>query len=122
MQGSAPGTTPSSHVERGTPPAAWAAKRATSSWQGAADREAFAVALRERLLDRRVAQVTALDRKFLQGDLAPGVDADEAGQRYAALVSPELYHLVIEELGWTRERHRRWLGRLLQSELLAPDT
>ncbi|MDN5747618.1 MAG: hypothetical protein L0H64_03740 [Pseudonocardia sp.] len=90
--------------------------------RGAADRESFAVALRERLLGRRLAQFTALVQEFLLGDLAPGVDADEAGQRYAALVSPELYHLVIEELGWTPERHRRWSGRLLQSELLAPGT
>jgi hypothetical protein len=44
----------------------------------------------------------------------------EAGQRYCALVSPELYYLLTVELGWTADRHRTWLVDLLATELLAP--
>lgn len=51
-----------------------------------------------------------------------GGDADgpgeEAGQRCAALASPELYHLLTTEVGWTPERFQRWHTELLESDLL----
>jgi hypothetical protein len=53
-------------------------------------------------------------------DLRPDVSVSEAGQRYCALVSPELYYLLTVELGWTAEQHRTWLVDLLATELLAP--
>lgn len=86
--------------------------------RGAADREEFAVALRERLLRERLTGVTALAAEFLDGALRPGMSADEAGARYAALASPELYHLLVTELGWALERYRRWLVELLETDLL----
>jgi hypothetical protein len=45
----------------------------------------------------------------------------QAGERYCVLASPELYHLLTVELGWTAEQHRTWLTRLLRTELLGSD-
>jgi hypothetical protein len=41
-------------------------------------------------------------------------------ERYCALASPELYHLLIVEFGWTADQHRHWLTGLLETELLGP--
>ncbi|HET9602544.1 MAG TPA: helix-turn-helix domain-containing protein [Acidimicrobiales bacterium] len=86
--------------------------------RGAADKEAFAAALGRRLLHERLVTQTERIRRCLSDDLKPGLSVAEAGERYCALVSPELYHLLTVELGWTAERHGRWLIQLLQTELL----
>lgn len=88
--------------------------------RGAADREEFAVSLRERLLQQRVASVTALARRYLDRSLKPGLTIEDAGQRYAAMASPELFHLLTVEVGWTHERYQQWVTQLLESDLLAP--
>lgn len=90
--------------------------------RGAADREEFALALRRRLLRQRVDQVTALAGDFLREDLRPGLDVADAGQRYAALVSPETYHLLVSEMGWTPDRCREWLTGMLRADLLGLGT
>jgi len=41
-----------------------------------------------------------------------------AGERYCALASPELFHLLTVQLGWTTDQHRAWLVSLLQADLL----
>lgn len=88
--------------------------------RGAADREEFARALRDRLLRERTAGVVALAGEFLSGALRPGLTPETAGLRYATLLSPELYHLSVEELGWTPTALQEWLTAMLQAELLAP--
>ena len=74
---------------------------------------------------RRVVEVAclvALDPAVLLLDEpTAGLSAPEAGQRYCALASPELYQTLTVEFGWTPARHRRWLTRLLETELLEPD-
>jgi AcrR family transcriptional regulator len=87
--------------------------------RGAADREEFAVELRDRLLRRRLDGVAAIAAEYLYGALRPGLTVEEAAQRYAALVSPEMYHLLVVELGWTPQAHQQWLTQLLGVELLA---
>ena len=57
-------------------------------------------------------------RHYLAGDLKPGLTVAEAGERYCALASPELYHSLTVELGWTAERHQRWLTDLTRTDLL----
>jgi AcrR family transcriptional regulator len=89
--------------------------------RGAADKEAFAADLGRRLLDDRLTSQTQRVRQYLGDDLRQELSALEAGQRYCALASPELYHLLTVEFGWTAERHRKWLTDLLQTELLGPD-
>ncbi|MHA6781038.1 TetR/AcrR family transcriptional regulator [Pseudonocardia saturnea] len=88
--------------------------------RGAADREAFAVTLRERLLQRRLAQVTDLAGQYLGPALRTGVSVPEAGLRYAGLVSPETYHLFTVELGWSPPHLRDWLTQVLVADLLDP--
>ena len=86
--------------------------------RGAADREEFAVELRERLLRRRLDESTAITAEYLHGALRPGLTLGDAAQRYAALVSPEMYHLCVAELGWAPRQHQQWLTQLLHAELL----
>ena len=86
--------------------------------RGAADKEAFAAELGSRLLHERLASQVERVRICLRDDLRPGLSVADAGQRYCALTSPELYHLLTVELGWTPEQHRRWLNELLAAELL----
>jgi AcrR family transcriptional regulator len=88
--------------------------------RGAADKEAFAADLGHRLLQERLTNQTERIGRYLGGELRSGVSVADAGERYCALASPELYHLFTTELGWTPERHRRWLGELLTSDLLGP--
>ncbi len=88
--------------------------------RGAADGEAFAVELRERLLQQRVADIATNLRRTLPGGLRRGLRWKQAIDRFAALASPELHHLLTVELGWTPHQHRVWLGRLLDTELLGP--
>jgi AcrR family transcriptional regulator len=86
--------------------------------RGAADRETFAADLSSRLLHERLAVQTERIRRHLAADLRPGLSVAEAGERYCALASPDLYFTLTAELGWTPEQHRRWLGELLARELL----
>jgi AcrR family transcriptional regulator len=86
--------------------------------RGAADKEAFAGELGTRLLRERVEIQTERIRRFLADDLRSGLSVEEAGERYSALVSPELYYLLTVELGWPAARHGAWLTELLESELL----
>ena len=90
--------------------------------RGAADKEPFAAALGRRLLHDRLTAQTERIRKYLGDDLKPGLSVDQAGQRYCVLASPELYHLLTLELGWTADQHRSWLTDLLKTELLARRT
>jgi AcrR family transcriptional regulator len=86
--------------------------------RGAADKEPFAAALGSRLLRDRLTNQTERIGRYLGEALRPGLSVSEAGQRYCALTSPELYHLLTVEIGWTAARHRKWLTRLLETELL----
>ena len=86
--------------------------------RGAADKEAFAAALGKRLLQDRLVAQTERICLYLDDDLRSGLSASAAGERYCALASPELYHLLTAELGWTAEEHRAWLTGLLETELL----
>jgi AcrR family transcriptional regulator len=85
--------------------------------RGAADKEPFAAALSRRLLHDRLAAQTERIRRYVSHDLRPGLSVSEAGQRYCALASPELYYLLTVELNWTAEQHSNWLSQLLQTEL-----
>jgi AcrR family transcriptional regulator len=86
--------------------------------RGAADKEAFAADLGRRLLRDRLAAQTDRIRTHLARDLRPGLTAEQAGERYCVLASPDLYYLLTVELGWTADQHQSWLTELLQRELL----
>jgi hypothetical protein len=86
--------------------------------RGAADAEEFALDLRRRLLEVRVTTLTKMVRNRLAGTLRPGLTYKMAGERLAALASPELFHLVTVELGWSVEHYQHWLAELLTRDLL----
>jgi AcrR family transcriptional regulator len=86
--------------------------------RGAADKEPFAAALGSRLLRDRLTNQTARIGRYLGAALRPGLSISQAGERYCALTSPELYHLLTVEFGWTAAQYRKWLTGLLEAELL----
>jgi AcrR family transcriptional regulator len=86
--------------------------------RGAADKEAFAAALGRRLLQERLHNQTERIRHYVGEQLRPGLSVEEAGERYCALASPDLYHVLTVELAWTPDQHRDWLTHLLHTELL----
>ena len=86
--------------------------------RGAADKEAFAAALGTRLLHDRLANQTERVRECIGDHLRPGLSVAEAGQRYCALTSPELYYVLTVGFDWTTDQHKRWLTELLEAELL----
>jgi AcrR family transcriptional regulator len=86
--------------------------------RGAADNESFAAELGRRLLMERLANQTERIRTYVGDELRRGLSVAEAGQRYCALASPELYHVLTVEFGWSAEQHQRWLTDLLRVELL----
>ena len=87
--------------------------------RGAADSEAFAAALGRRRLQGRLEAQTQRIERYLADDLRPGLSISEAGERYCVLASPDLYYLLTMEMGWSADRHRRWLGDLARDDLLA---
>jgi hypothetical protein len=86
--------------------------------RGAADKEAFARDLSRRLLEERLQNQTDRIRRYLVDDLTPGLSIEEAGERYSVLASPDLYHLLTVELGWTAGHYQEWLSQLMRSDLL----
>jgi hypothetical protein len=84
----------------------------------AAERVVFGAELGRELQQERLRIQTDRIRHFLRHELRPGLSVADAAQRYCALTSPELYHTLTVELGWTADAHRAWLTRLLHGELL----
>lgn len=88
--------------------------------RGAADSEPFAVELRKRQLDERLGRIAARVRSDLKGALRRGLTAPRAAERLAALLSPELHHLMTIQFGWTADEHRDWVCSLAENDLLGP--
>lgn len=86
--------------------------------RGAADGEDFAIALRSRLLAERLARQTRHLRLLVGDDLRPGLASEQAAERFCALSSPEMHHLLTSDLAWTRDAHEGWLAALAEHELL----
>jgi AcrR family transcriptional regulator len=85
---------------------------------GAADSEPFAADLRERLLAERLGLHTTRCRQFLADHLRSGLTVGQAAQRYSALLSPDLHHLLTREMGWSAAQHQQWVTALLEADLL----
>jgi AcrR family transcriptional regulator len=86
--------------------------------RGAADNEAFAAELGRQLLQERLTNQTERIRRFLGDQLIHGLTITEAGHRYCALASPDLYYLLTVEMNWSADHHQHWLNTLLHRELL----
>jgi hypothetical protein len=58
------------------------------------------------------------EAQFLAGHLRAGLTVEQAAQRYSALLSPDLYHLLTREMGWPATQHQQWVTALLETDLL----
>jgi TetR/AcrR family transcriptional regulator, regulator of autoinduction and epiphytic fitness len=54
------------------------------------------------------------------GALRPGLRQRDAADIIHALMSPELYRLLVCDRGWPPERYKQWLTDLLTDQLLPP--
>jgi AcrR family transcriptional regulator len=52
--------------------------------------------------------------------LRPGLDPDAAADEVWVLNDATLYHALVHQRGWSRERYRTWLARSLRDRLLGP--
>lgn len=86
--------------------------------RGAADGHPFAAELRARMLRVRLDIQARNLHDCLGAALREGLTADEAAERYSALLSPELFHLVTVERRWSTARYAHWVTELLDQDLL----
>jgi AcrR family transcriptional regulator len=90
--------------------------------RGAAGAEPFAAELRARMLEERRTLQRRRARQFLKGGLPSGMTVNHAADRYSALLSPELHHLLTVECGWPPERYQEWVTKLLIADFFGVDT
>lgn len=86
--------------------------------RGAADSEPFAVELCARLLRERLASNTQRLRAYVGPELRVGLDLRGAAERYCALGSPEMHHLLTVRIGWSPRRYAAWLSEVAELDLL----
>jgi AcrR family transcriptional regulator len=55
------------------------------------------------------------------GALRPELRERDAADLIHALMSPELYRLLVIDRAWRTDRYERWLAQTLQDQLLRPD-
>ena len=86
--------------------------------RGAADGHPFAAELYARMLRLRLGVQVGNLETYLGGSLRPGLTLAQAAERYSALLSPELYHLLTVERRWSTRRYAAWVTDLLDHDLL----
>jgi len=86
--------------------------------RGAADGQPFAAELRARLLSGRLEIQSRRLHAILGSDLRSGTSITKAAEHYSALLSPELYHLLIVERHWTEQQYESWVVQILDHDLL----
>lgn len=69
-------------------------------------------------IDRQRAQGQGVVIRSLGDALRPGLTAREAADIAHALMSPEVYRMLVVERGWPAGRYERWLGETLAAQLL----
>jgi AcrR family transcriptional regulator len=86
---------------------------------GAAESDPAAAELLAEIRDQRGRGqrqiVRALSRRKI---LQPRLSARDAEDRVHALMSPEVYRLLVVDRGWSADRYRTWLGATLAQQLL----
>jgi AcrR family transcriptional regulator len=71
--------------------------------------------------DERLAGTGAIVRLLADaGALRPGLDQPRARDLLWALISPELYLLLVLDRGWSPDEYERWLATAITDALLAP--
>ena len=86
---------------------------------GAADADAEAAELLDELNDQRRRGQGGVVRSLSgDGSLRPGLGNREAGDIVHALMSPEMYRLLVIDRGWSATHYRNWLTATLIAQLL----
>jgi hypothetical protein len=91
----------------------------------AAGTDADAAALLDALTRQRQQGQRLIARSLARsGALRPGLRERDAADIIHALLSPELYRLLVIDRGWKTERYQPWLAKTLTDQLLpqAPAT
>jgi AcrR family transcriptional regulator len=87
----------------------------------AAGNDADAAALLDTLTQQRQQGQRLIARSLARaGALREGVRERDAADIIHALLSPELYRLLVIDRGWTIERYQPWLTQTLIDQLLPP--
>jgi len=86
--------------------------------RGAADGHPFAAELRDRSLRIRLRIQSTNLQTYVGSALRDGLTLRQAAERYSALLSPELYHLLTVERRWTARQYQSWVADLLDHDLL----
>jgi AcrR family transcriptional regulator len=85
----------------------------------AAKTEPDIAALLQQLLDERLQNMIRFAGWVAANEpLRQGLDIEAAGETVWLLTSAEVYHLLIVDRGWTRERYVQWLSTTLITLLL----
>ena len=71
-----------------------------------------------RMLELRLQLQASNLETSLGTSLRPGLTVKQAAERYSALLSPELYHLLTVDHRWTTPRYASWVRDLLDHDLL----
>lgn len=88
----------------------------------AAGTDPDAAALLEQLSRQRQEGQRMIARALTRsGALRPGLRPRDAADVIHALLSPELYRLLVVDRGWATDRYERWLASTLADQLLRPD-
>jgi AcrR family transcriptional regulator len=85
----------------------------------ASDPDAAAL-LAERTLHRQQNQSRIARHLADAGALRPGLGEREAADIIHALMSPEVYRLLVGDRGWAGEQYEQWLKGILIDQLLPP--
>ena len=86
----------------------------------AADADA-ATLLAEITRQRREGQRQIAKSLAQKGALRPKLRQRDAEDRIHALMSPEIFRLLVVERGWTPQRYAEWLSETLTDQLLDPN-
>jgi len=70
--------------------------------------------------DRQRGQAQIARALVRSGALAPALRERDAADIIHALMSPEVYRLLVGDRGWSTQKYRRWLERTLVGQLLTP--
>lgn len=79
-----------------------------------------AVLLDELTRQRQQGQRVIAHALSTAGVLQPELQEQDAADVIHALLSPELYRLLVLDRGWKTDRYQRWLTRTITGQLLSP--
>jgi AcrR family transcriptional regulator len=91
--------------------------------RGAAGADADGRAIWEKVqAERRIGGANIVGAVQARGGLSGRLDPESAADVVWILNDPGLYHLLVDERGWSRDRFEAWLAEALKAQLLAaPD-